>query len=136
MNIKPQQLEIFAASQLAESLGKSDRLMEMMLERNNIIRAWKRVCANKGAPGVDGMRTDQLGKYLERHWPKIEKDLLNGTHKPLPVRRKEIPKPAMAEQILRVHIFSNVWPVQDTDSCRKHETLQGQSQGADQPQAG
>jgi len=102
VNIKPQQLEIFAASQLAESLGKSDRLMEMILERNNIIRAWKRICANKGAPGVDGMRTDQLGKYLERHWPEIEKDLLNGTHKPLPVRRKEIPKPDGGVRLLGI----------------------------------
>ena len=102
MNIKPQQLEIFAASQIAESLGKSDRLMEAILERNNIIRAWKRVCANKGAPGIDGMRTDQLGKYLERHWPKIKKDLLNGVHKPLPVRRKEIPKPDGGVRLLGI----------------------------------
>lgn len=93
MNIKPQQMEMFSASQYAERLGKSDRLMEKILEWNNITRAWKKVCANKGAPGVDGMKTDQLGKYLEKHWPKIEKDLLNCTHKPMPVKRKEIPKP-------------------------------------------
>jgi RNA-directed DNA polymerase len=95
-------MEIFASSQIAERLGNSDRLMEMILERNNIIRAWKRVCANKGAPGVDGMRTDQLGKYLERHWPKIKKDLLNGTHKPLPVKRKEIPKPDGGVRLLGI----------------------------------
>jgi len=93
VNIKPQQMEIFTASQIAESLGESDRLMEMVLERDNIIRAWKRVRANKGAPGVDGMKSDQLGRYLENHWPKIEQSLLDGTFKPLPVRRKEIPKP-------------------------------------------
>ncbi len=40
MNIKPQQMEIFAASQFAERLGKSDRLMEKILDRKNIIRAW------------------------------------------------------------------------------------------------
>ena len=102
MNIKPQQLEILAARQIAERLGKSDRLMEMILERNNIVRAWKRVCANQGAPGVDGMRTDQLGRYLIRHWPKIEKDLLNGTHKPLPVKKKEIPKPDGGVRLLGI----------------------------------
>jgi group II intron reverse transcriptase/maturase len=95
-------MEMFAASQIAERLGESDRLMEMILERHNMIRAWKRVCANKGAPGVDGMRTDQLGKYLARHWPKIEQDLLNGTHKPLPVKRKEIPKPDGGVRLLGI----------------------------------
>lgn len=86
-------MEMFAASQFAERLGESDRLMEMVLKRGNTIMAFKRVRANKGAAGVDGMTTGQLGKYLGRHWPKIESDLLNGTYKPLPVKRKEIPKP-------------------------------------------
>jgi RNA-directed DNA polymerase len=102
VNIKPQQLEIFAASQIAERLGESDRLMEMILDRSNIIRAWKQVCANQGAPGVDGMKTDQLGKYLARHWPEIKNDLQNGTHKPLPVKRKEIPKPGGGVRLLGI----------------------------------
>ncbi len=102
MNIKPQQMEMFAASQIAERLGERDRLMEMILKRDNIVRAWKRVRANKGAAGVDGMTTGQLGKYLAKHWPKIEKDLLNGTHKPLPVRRKEIPKPDGGVRLLGI----------------------------------
>ncbi len=67
--------------------------MEMILERNNIIRAWKKVCANKGAPGVDGMKTSQLGGYLSKHWPEMEQGLLKCKHKTLPVKRKEIPKP-------------------------------------------
>ncbi len=102
MNTKPQQMEIFAASQIAERLGESDRLMEMILDRSNIIRAWKQVCANQGAPGVDGMKTDQLGKYLARHWPEIKNDLQNGTHKPLPVKRKEIPKPGGGVRLLGI----------------------------------
>lgn len=85
MSRQLQQMELFPASQIAESLGNNDRLMEMILERNNIIRAWKQVCANKGAPGVDGMKTSQLGNYLAKHWPEIEQDLLNCKHKPLPV---------------------------------------------------
>ena len=102
MNIKPQQMEIFAASQIAERLGESDRLMEMILDRSNMIRAWKQVCANQGAPGVDGMKTDQLGEYLARHWPEIKNDLQNGTHKPLPVKRKEIPKPDGGVRLLGI----------------------------------
>lgn len=102
MDIRPQQLEMFVASQIAERLGESDRLMEMILERGNITRAWKRVRANKGAPGVDGMKVDQLGAYLKKQWPKIEKNLLNGTHKPLPVRRKEIDKPDGGVRLLGI----------------------------------
>ncbi|MCP3870818.1 MAG: group II intron reverse transcriptase/maturase [Gammaproteobacteria bacterium] len=56
-------------------------------------RALQRVRSNKGAPGVDGMTVDQLPSYLRRHWDQLKQDLLNGTFKPMPVRRKEIPKP-------------------------------------------
>jgi len=102
VNRRPQQMELFPASQIAERLGNNDRLMEMILERNNIIRAWKQVCANKGAPGVDGMKTNQLGNYLAKHWPEIEQDLLNCRHKPLPVKRKEIPKPDGGVRLLGI----------------------------------
>jgi group II intron reverse transcriptase/maturase len=93
VNRTPQPLELFAASQPAERLGRSDRLMDIILERDNLIRAWERVCANKGAPGVDGMKIDQLWDYLKSHWPQIKQDLLSGAYSPQPVRRKEIPKP-------------------------------------------
>jgi len=102
VNRRPQQMELFPASQIAERLGRNDRLMEMILERNNIIRAWKQVCANKGAPGVDGMKTSQLGSYLAKYWPEIERDLLNCRHKPLPVKRKEIPKPDGGVRLLGI----------------------------------
>ena len=102
MNRKSQQMELFPESQLAERLGRSDRLVEMILERNNMTLAWRRVCANKGAPGVDGMRTDQLGKYLAKHWPKIKMALLNGMYHPLPARRKEIPKPDGGVRLLGI----------------------------------
>jgi RNA-directed DNA polymerase len=82
VNGLPQPLELFAASPSAERLGRSDRLMDMILERDNLIRAWKRVCGNKGAPGVDGITTDQLWEYLKSHWPHIKQDLLSGAYKP------------------------------------------------------
>jgi RNA-directed DNA polymerase len=76
--------------------------MDDILERENMLRALKRVRANKGAPGVDGMTVEQLPAYLKRHWPKIRRDLLEGRYKPLPVRRKEIPKPSGGVRLLGI----------------------------------
>lgn len=95
-------MELFAASQAAERLGRSDRLMDVILERENLTRAWKRVCDNKGAPGVDTMKVDQLWEYLKRHWPKIKQDLQKGTFKPQPVKRVEIPKPDGGVRLLGI----------------------------------
>jgi RNA-directed DNA polymerase len=55
--------------------------------------AWKRVKANKGSAGVDGLSIEQMPQYLKTHWPQIRSELLNGTYRPLAVRRVEIPKP-------------------------------------------
>jgi RNA-directed DNA polymerase len=67
--------------------------MEEVCERENLKRALKRVKANKGAPGVDGMTVQALPAYLREHWPTIRASLLSGTYQPQPVRRVEIPKP-------------------------------------------
>ena len=85
--------EEFIASHLSESPTGQVRLMESILERNNMKRAIKRVIKNKGAPGVDGMTVRKIKRYLKRHWSKIEQALLEGTYFPMPVKRKEIPKP-------------------------------------------
>jgi len=81
------------ASRISESPAEQARLLEAILERENMRQALKRVTSNKGAPGIDGMSVGQLGSYLRRHWPKIRQALLAGTYRPLPVRRVEIPKP-------------------------------------------
>jgi RNA-directed DNA polymerase len=67
--------------------------MEEVVERENLKEALKRVRANKGSPGVDGMTVHALPDYLKEHWPAIREQLLSGTYKPQPVRRKEIDKP-------------------------------------------
>jgi RNA-directed DNA polymerase len=85
--------EEFIALHLSESPTGQIRLMESILERNNMKRAVRRVIKNKGAPGVDGMTVRKIRKYLRRHWTKIKQALLDGTYTPMPVRRKEIPKP-------------------------------------------
>ncbi|MGF6508060.1 group II intron reverse transcriptase/maturase [Paraburkholderia sp. 32] len=85
--------EPMAANPESESPSAYDRLMEEVCERGNLKQALKRVKANKGAPGVDGMTVQALPAYLREHWPSIRATLLNGTYKPQPVRRVEIPKP-------------------------------------------
>jgi RNA-directed DNA polymerase len=66
--------------------------MEAIVERDNLRKALAQVRRNKGAPGLDGMTVDDLAPYLTDHWPEIRIQLLNGTYRPLPVRRVEIPK--------------------------------------------
>ncbi len=66
--------------------------MEAVVERANLKKALAQVKRNKGAAGVDGMSVDDLPGYLKEHWPAIRAQLLEGTYKPRPVRRVEIPK--------------------------------------------
>src|ERR1700739_3974395 len=67
--------------------------MEEVCEQENCKQALRRVKANKGSPGIDGMTVEQLSGHLKEHWPAIREQLLSGTYKPQPVRRVEIPKP-------------------------------------------
>lgn len=94
--------EEFIAKHLSESPRGQIRLMESILERNNMRRAIKRVIKNKGAPGVDGMTVRKIKRYLKRHWNKIEEALLDGTYMPMPVRQKEIGKPGGGVRLLGI----------------------------------
>jgi RNA-directed DNA polymerase len=76
-----------------ENPASTNRWMEEVCERENLKEALRRVKANKGSAGVDGMTVDGLSDYLKQHWPAIREQLLNGTYEPKPVRRVEIPKP-------------------------------------------
>jgi len=69
------------------------RLIEEVVNRENLWKALKRVKANGGAPGVDGMTVQQLPDVLREHWLRLKEELLAGTYQPKPVRRVEIPKP-------------------------------------------
>ena len=75
-----------------ESLASSAHLMEVIVERENVMKALQRVKANRGGPGVDGMTVEQLPVYLRTHWLAIRNHLLGGTYEPDPVKRVEIPK--------------------------------------------
>src|ERR1019366_4791052 len=77
----------------AEDPAGNQRVMEEVCERENRRAALKRVRANQGSPGIDGMTVEELPGYLEQHWPVIREQLLSGTYEPKPVKRVEIPKP-------------------------------------------
>jgi RNA-directed DNA polymerase len=62
-------------------------------ERDNLKESLRRVKANMGSAGIDEMTVGQLSDYLKQHWPVIREQLLNGTYKPKPVQRMEIPRP-------------------------------------------
>jgi RNA-directed DNA polymerase len=75
----------------SESTGPG--VLEAALARENLLQAWKRVRANKGAAGVDGLDIDQTAARLRTEWPAIRDQLRAGTYRPQPVRRVTIPKP-------------------------------------------
>jgi group II intron reverse transcriptase/maturase len=77
-------------------------LLEQVLSRENLLQALKRVKANRGAPGIDGMTVKQLPEYLKEAWPGIREALLAGTYQPSPVRRVEIPKPGGGVRLLGI----------------------------------
>ena len=65
-------------------------------------KAWKRVKANKGSAGVDGLSIADTGRELKTRWPSIRERLLNGTYRPMPVRCVKIPKPGGGERELGI----------------------------------
>jgi len=71
----------------------TERLMEEIVQAENLREALRRVKANKGSPGVDGMTVHELPGFLRKHWPMLKRKLLEGAYQPKPVRRVEIPKP-------------------------------------------
>jgi RNA-directed DNA polymerase len=91
-SVAAQATEARAAEACLERPAVAGPSMEGVVERENLRKALARVKRNKGAGGVDGMSVDDLPAYLKEHWPTIRAELLEGTYKPQPVRRVEIPK--------------------------------------------
>lgn len=100
-------------------------LLEKVLSRENLTAALKRVEANKGAPGIDGVTTEQLRDYLREHWATIRSQIEAGTYRPSPVRRVEIPKPdggvrllgipTVVDRLIQQAILQVLTPVFDSD---------------------
>ncbi|MBQ0832394.1 MAG: hypothetical protein KBT83_07385 [Marinobacter sp.] len=85
--------EVVAGSGREDTPVVHDRLMERVLERDNLRRAFRQVKRNKGSAGIDGMTVDDLSAFVQQHWSRIGAQLLAGTYRPQPVRQVEIPKP-------------------------------------------
>ena len=77
-------------------------LLQAALTTENLRQAFKRVRANKGAAGVDGLDINQTSRHLANAWPGIREQLLAGTYRPSPVRRVTIPKPEGGERELGI----------------------------------
>ena len=75
------------------STQSMSELLEKILDKRNMNEAYKKVCANKGAGGVDGMETSELDGYIRENWDSIREQIRARSYKPQPVRRVEIPKP-------------------------------------------
>lgn len=77
----------------AHARALADDLLRQVVSDENVIRALRKVKANGGAPGIDGMPVDEFGKWLKAHWTDLRTSLLDGTYRPQPVRAVDIPKP-------------------------------------------
>jgi RNA-directed DNA polymerase len=75
------------------AVDENSDIFDEMLQRENLLQALRRVEQNNGAPGVDGMTAEELRAFLKEHWPSIRGQLLDGSYRPQPVRRVDIPKP-------------------------------------------
>nr|WP_180288294.1 reverse transcriptase domain-containing protein [Massilia eurypsychrophila] len=98
-------------------------LLQAALTTENLRRAFKRVRANKGAAGVDGLDIDQTSRHLATAWPFIREQLLAGTYRPRPVRRVTIPKsdggerelgiPTVTDRLIQQALLQVLQPILD-----------------------
>jgi RNA-directed DNA polymerase len=92
--------QVTSASEEPEPLKSA--MMEEVVQRRNLTKALKRVRANKGSPGIDGITVEELTDHLREHWPKIREQLLHGQYKPQPVKQVMIPKPGGGTRMLGI----------------------------------
>jgi RNA-directed DNA polymerase len=88
----PRRAEEQQSTAMHQTRALADDLMRQVVSDANVIRACKKVKANGGAPGIDGMPVEELGTWLKAHWATLRHSLLEGTYQPQPVRAVEIPK--------------------------------------------
>lgn len=91
-----------ATTALNRERALTNNLMERICERENLNRAYKRVKANRGAPGIDGMTVKELYGWIKIHKEALVAALLDGSYAPQPVRGQAIPKPSGGERQLGI----------------------------------
>ena len=100
-------IEVMSISSASRN-GRDDKkrdtnnLMEKILHRDNLNQAYKKVKKNKGSSGVDGMTVDELLDYLKRNNKQLQKELIEESYIPMPVRRVEIEKPDGGKRLLGI----------------------------------
>lgn len=95
--------DLSAKSKLkTKSRVNTENLLEKIVDKRNIYEAYKRVVANKGSSGIDGMRVDELLSYLKENYETLKANLLNEKYKVQPVKRVEIPKPTGGVRLLGI----------------------------------
>lgn len=113
------------SNQKAKSNFNTEYLLERIVNKRNFFEAYKRVKANKGSHGIDGMGVDELLPYLQEHYETLVANLLKGTYKPEPVRRVEIPKdnggvrllgiPTVIDRLIQQAIAQIINPIFDRE---------------------
>ena len=101
-SVAVRETEVSAARASLERPAVAGPSMEAVVERENLKKALAQVKRNKGAPGIDGMTVEDLGPYLKDNWLTIRAQLLEGTYRPQPVRRVEIPKASGGLRLLGI----------------------------------
>ena len=94
--------EVFDYSKITEKSGVitdywTNNLLELILRKDNLNKAYKQVKSNKGSGGIDGMQVDELLPYLRENQETLTQEIRDGKYKPNPVRRVEIPKETKGE---------------------------------------
>ena len=106
--VEPQGMQGVQSVSAASKDGRNDgneyasKLLERIVDRQNLNLAYKQVKANRGSHGVDGMKVDELLPYLKQHGESIREAILAGSYAPAPVRRKEIAKPDGGVRLLGI----------------------------------
>ncbi len=100
-------------------------MLEQILNRANLLQAWKRVRANGGVAGIDGLTIDDFPVWLRNHWFEVKASILGGSYKPSPVKRHEIPKrsggkrplgiPTVLDRVIQQAILQVLQPLFDPD---------------------
>jgi RNA-directed DNA polymerase len=94
--------ELSMSAAIARRRALTSQLMEQVVKPDNLNQAYARVLANKGSPGTDGMRVDQLADWIRQHQQTFIASLLDGSHEPQPVRGVNIPKPGGGQRQLGI----------------------------------
>lgn len=100
-------------------------LLDKILDRQNMYQAFRRVCSNKGASGVDGITVDEIDRYIRENWKEIKSEIEERRYKPQPVLRVEIPKsnggirklgiPTVMDRIIQQAIVQILSPIIDKE---------------------